>query len=298
MYIGKRREMLEKKSFLVCLLVCSMFVIQEAGAQNYWGDSHIQPLQKNPNVFKPKQMASPLPKKVVELPDVPDIKDDAQYKVVPPVKTSKNPSPVLELGAKSEKIPVGTKLKIVFNSNLNAKKSREGDPFSATIKDDIYVDGNLIMPAGTLIRGRVGKVKKPRLFSRSGSMVLNFDHIVTPLGSELNLDLDLSNKNNIDKKGALVANQGLGEAIKDSAASGYNTAKTITKAGYNAGMAAGKVPVVATTPAAAAVGTLAGSSVFVTKSALAIFKKGGNPVITSGDQLEIMFSEDMDIPVN
>jgi hypothetical protein len=277
-------------------------------AQNYWGDNHIQPLTENPN---PVIKQAP-PKHVVELPDVPALPKGQQVinnqnEKLPevyeydlssmPAETSSK-SPVLELGASSEKVPVGTKLDIVLNTNLNAKKNKEGDPFSATIKNDVMANNNVVMPAGTLIRGRIGKVKKPGFFSKSGSVILNFDHIVTPLGKHITLDVDLSNENQINKKGALVGGHGFAGALKDSAKAGFKTTKVVTKAGYDVGMAAGKVPVVATAPVGAAVGTLAGTTVFATKSAIAIFNKGGNLKLNSGDMLEITFSEDIDVPVN
>lgn len=269
-----------------------------AYSQNYWGEGYNQNLS-NPSIQSYEETIEIIPPKpVTELPDMPEIDPVKEPAPQPRVLHSSPSSPVLELGAKSEKIPLGTKLKIAINTDLNAKDNKEGDPFSASIRDNVMVDGNIVMPAGTLIRGRVGKIKKPGMFSKSGSILLNFDHIVTPLGKQITLDLDLSGANNINKQGALIANKGLGDAIKESAKSGYNTTKAVTKAGYDAGMAAGKVPVVATVPVSAAVGTLAGTTVFATKSTIAIFKKGGNPVLNSGDEIEILFSDDLDVPVN
>lgn len=264
-----------------------------AQAQNYWGDGYVQPLNSKPETTPNNPSV-----KVTSLPDVPDVTSVNDNNTVNNSKSSPNKSPVLELGTSTEKIPVGSKLLIVLNNNLNSKKSHEGDPFSATVKEDLLIDNNVVLPVGTLIRGRVGKVKKPGLFSKSGSLFLNFDHIVTPLGKQVTLDVDLSSANKTNKRGALVANGGLGQAIKDSAKSGYNTTKVITKAGYDFGMAAGKVPVVATLPASAAVGTVAGTTVFATRSTIAIFKKGGNPVVNTGDSLEINFAEELDVPVN
>lgn len=292
------------KKYLFALAIISILVVNSNGAmaQNYWGDGSDDFLDDDSSRTvkeAPLEEDKPEPpKKILELPDVPD-SPEVEKPVSPKYESkSSNSSPVLELGASTEKIPLGKKLKIVMNTNINAKKNKEGDPFSASVKEDILVDNKLVIPAGTLIRGRVGKVKKPGVFSKSGSIILSFDHIVTPLGKEITLDLDLSNANKINKKGALVAGDGFGGAIKDSAASGYNTAKTITKAGYDLGMAAGKVPVVATAPVGLALGTVAGTTVFATKSTIAIFKKGGNPVLNSGEDLEIMFADDLDIPVN
>ncbi|MEW5820721.1 MAG: hypothetical protein AB1782_11060 [Cyanobacteriota bacterium] len=293
---------------VVISIVLSLILIQFSSvySQNYWGEGYKQSLNENPNSSidnlegfqSPSLEYDTKEKKVVELPDVPDVPDAPVSVDSESIKSRSPSSPILELGASTEKIPVGTKLNIVLNNNLNAKKSKEGDPFSANIKSDVLVEGKLIIPAGTLIRGRIGKVKKPRIFSKSGSIVLNFDHIVTPLGKQITLDMGLSQKNKINKKGALVANEGFGEAIKESAKSGINTTKTITKASYDVGMAAGKVPVVATVPAGAAIGTVAGTTVFATKSAIAIFQKGGNPIFNSGDELEVLFSEELDLPVN
>lgn len=281
-----------KNSIIIILFIGFILLNAEYScAQNYWGEGSVQPLDQNPN---PE----------VLLDNTNQINKPIQSEPVKPSPTvtksvsSSSESPTIELSTSSEKIPSGTKLSIVMKTNLNAKKSKEGDPFSAIIKEDVIVDNNLILPAGSLMRGRVDKVKKPGIFSKSGSILLNFDHIVTPLGKQVNLDIDLSKANNINKEGAIIANKGFSEAIKESARSGYETTKSITKAGYDAGMAAGKVPVVVTTPVAAAAGTLTGTTVFATKSTIAIFKKGGNPIINPGDTLEINFSDELDVPVN
>lgn len=282
---------MKKNILIISFISICLLNVGKANAQNYWGDGNVQPLDKNPNPEILLDNTTQSPEFVKPEPVQP-----APSEAKPASNASA--SPMIELSTSSEKIPSGTKLSITMKTNLNAKKSKEGDPFSAMIKEDVIVDNNIILPAGSLIRGRVDKVKKPGIFSKSGSILLNFDHIVTPLGKQVNLDIDLSKANNINKAGALIANKGFTEAIKESARSGYDTTKTITKAGYDAGMAAGKVSIVATVPAAATVGALAGTTVFATKSTIAIFKKGGNPIINPGDILEINFADELDVPVN
>lgn len=286
---------------LFLILLLSLFQANNAIAQNYWGDGSIQDVNASPN----PEIVNPEEKKVTDLPEV-DVPDEDAPSLKPKINLGENDKQIepsnkaslIELGIKSEKLPVGTKLAIVLNTNLNAKKTKIGTPFSATIDTDVTVDGDIVIPAGSLIRGRIGKVKKAGMFSKSGSMLLSFDHIVTPLGKQITLDVDLSKANNINKKGELIASKGFVGEIKDSAKAGYNTAKTATKTGYDLGMAAGKVPVVVTVPVGATLGGIAGTTVFATKSAIAVFKKGGNPIINSGDKLEINFTEDLDIPVN
>lgn len=213
-------------------------------------------------------------------------------------KQAKQEQDVLSGGIAVEKIPVGTKLNIEFNNYISAKTSQEGDAFSATIVEDVSSGESVILPAGTLIRGRVGDVKKPGIFSKSGAVKLDFDHIITPLGKQIALDVDLSEANKTNKKGALIASPGFKGEVKQNFSQGVDITKKTTGAGYRAGMKAGVVPVVATVPVTAVAGSVAGSAVFVSKSAIAIFKKGGNPIIQSGDTLEIDFSDDIDLPVN
>jgi hypothetical protein len=304
----KEEDCVRSNIVAIIALVILIQFNNPADAQNYWGDKHVQPLSSNPN---PVIDIIP-PKEVKELPDVPEVPvpDSGQSSQISSKQqvyehNDKNiaaspskSSQMLELGAKAESVPAGTKLDIAINNNLDARKTNEGDPFSATIKSDVIVNGEIVLPAGTMIRGRVGKVKKPGMFSKSGSILLNFDHIITPLGKQIILDVDLAQAPNVNKKGEIVGGEGFIGAIKDSASSGYNTTKAVTKAGYNAGMAAGKVPVVATVPVSAAIGTVAGTTVFATKSAIAIFNKGGNPKVNSGQVMEITFTDSLDMPVN
>lgn len=290
---------MKQKLKILILMMFFLFPAVETRAQNYWGDGHKQPINDNTE----NQTDNSSKYKINQLPDIPE------EKLYIPQEKNNNPKektvavnpinvPVFELETKTRKIPIGSKLKLAMNSSLNAKISKEGDPFSALIQQDVVIDNNILIPAGTIIRGRVGKVKKPGIFSKSGTIMLNFDHIVTPLGKQIMLDADLSRENRINNKGEIIASQGFKQEIKDNAKEGVDIMKSVTSTAYNVGMDAGKVPVVVTAPAGALVGSLAGTTVFATKSAISIFKKGGNPVIMPGDTLEINFSEELDVPVN
>jgi hypothetical protein len=52
-------------------------------------------------------------------------------------------------------IPAGTTLTVRLGNALGSKISSPGDSFSATLTSGITVDGNIVMPAGTPVRGTV-----------------------------------------------------------------------------------------------------------------------------------------------
>lgn len=284
-----------KKSALTIIIILLSFNTNYSSAQSYLENSNKQSSneqqQSSDNTTKANSLEDNA-YKITELPDIPnnEIKEDTN-------STTQASSP-MELSIKTERLTSGTKLKIIMNTILNAKVNREGDPFSAIVKDDVIVNNEIIIPSGTLIRGRVEKVKKPGLFHKSGSIYLNFDHIVTPLGKQLRFDAGLEKSDKVNNNGVLSGGKNLSETIIENAISSFDTTKTITKAGYDIGMTAGKVPVIVTAPAGAAIGGITGTTIFATKTTIALFKKGGNIIVNPGELFEVNFLEDIDVPVN
>jgi hypothetical protein len=58
------------------------------------------------------------------------------------------------------------------------------------------------------------------------------------------------------------------------------------------------VPVIATVPVAATVGTVGGGSYFLAKTVISIFQKGDDVLIAPGKLYEIRLTQPLDIPVN
>ncbi len=63
-----------------------------------------------------------------------------------------------------------------------------GDPLSADLQEDIFLEGNLILPRGSLFLGRVSKVIAPARFGKAGQLELSFDRLLLPSGETILLN--------------------------------------------------------------------------------------------------------------
>lgn len=212
-------------------------------------------------------------------------------------------SSALQVQAGSQKVPAGTMLTIAFNTPMDSRVSNAGDPFTGFINHDFSVAGlngarRIILPAGTIIRGRIQEVKRPSYFSRGGSIFLNFDHVVLPSGEQLPLVLNLSTENTtVNKSGALYMDPGIGKKVEKGFEQGRQTFSSITEGGYQAGkQVAGGLGTLVTVPAAVLGGAVAGTGVTTGKAVVAVVGKGDSAVIKPGDTVTIDFGGSFNLP--
>ena len=79
-------------------------------------------------------------------------------------------------------VPEGTIISMRLDRTLNSRTSRVGDRFTATVTTPVIVDGNTVIPAGSIIEGRITEVTPAKRMSKSGTIALDFDEIVLPNG--------------------------------------------------------------------------------------------------------------------
>lgn len=78
------------------------------------------------------------------------------------------------------KVEKGTEIRLKLQSDLSTKTAKAGDRFTATVLQPIYVDNQLVIPAGTTVNGMVGAVVGTRhfaLFHGQAAMSLNLRNI-------------------------------------------------------------------------------------------------------------------------
>lgn len=68
-------------------------------------------------------------------------------------------------------------LKIKLVTPLNSRTSRQGDVVVFQTVDDIYVDGNLVIPKGAQGVGKVNKVEEAKNFGRNAELEVSFDTV-------------------------------------------------------------------------------------------------------------------------
>lgn len=198
--------------------------------------------------------------------------------------------------ARTKRIPAGTVFQLEFLQPVSTFSGCEGDSFVATMKNELATGSNVILPTGSVVRGSVAKVNTAKRFSRGAKLYLDFDHIVTPNGRQIPLDLAVCQFDNIYYDGSLYKNLGYGEAVQKN----YERAVEITKNSTNYGLKAGEsAPGIQylTAPLCAVGGFLGGVGYWVGDGIADMFRKGKDVYINKGDVLTVKLLNPIDVPV-
>jgi len=194
-------------------------------------------------------------------------------------------------------VPVGTKIPIVMDTAVDSDTSQEGDEFSARTSEDLTIDGNTAVPAGSIIKGRIATLNAPRALNRSGSVALKFDNITTPDNRQIPLVATI-----VARGGVVHAKRGLrdvaigagtialpialGLAIGALAGKSNNTTNSTTTTTSTSSSKISK-------GSAAMIGAGVGLAIGV---AVLLAKHGKKIEVRPGDELKIELAEDLRMP--
>jgi len=195
-------------------------------------------------------------------------------------------STALKADLASTTLPVETRLRLVLETPVDAKTSTPGNIFEAHVKDDLFVGSTLLLPRGSIVRGRVFEVTKPRLLSRAAKIGLKLEQIVTPTGEVIPLDAALEfQKGLTNQKGQFDPGTNFGTRVEGNLKSvtGMNSTGTARGALIAANVATLGAPAIAT-----AIGG----------SAIAIFRSGDNVSLGVGQELEVLLTNDLGLQIN
>jgi hypothetical protein len=109
-----------------------------------------------------------------------------------------------------ETLPAGTACKILLLGDVSASKSKPGDVVKARLLEPVFLNARVVLPAGSLIEGRVVKKTPPRWGSRAGSLSLTFTGLTLPGGNFIPIaasltgaELDRRSHTKMDAEGQL-----------------------------------------------------------------------------------------------
>ena len=134
------------------------------------------------------------------------------------------------------------------------------------------------------------------MLSRGAKLYLDFDHVVTPSGRQIPLDLAVAKFDNIYYDGGLYKNLGYGEAVQKNYEKGLEIAKSATEYGMKAGDSSPGLQYI-TTPFCAIGGFFGGLGYFIGDSVADMFRKGQDVYINTGDKMNVKLVNPIDIPV-
>lgn len=101
-------------------------------------------------------------------------------------------------------LQTGTKIRVRMDNEINSKVSSENDTFTVKISEPLKVRESVVLPIGTIIEGRVTKVKRAALGGKSGSLEVSFETLRSPDGAKQKIEGVLVNRLNAES--SLTAN--------------------------------------------------------------------------------------------
>ncbi|HSE37891.1 MAG TPA: peptidoglycan-binding protein, partial [Blastocatellia bacterium] len=84
-------------------------------------------------------------------------------------------------------LPADTVINVQMNGTLSSRTAHVGDKFTATVTVPVYANGRTVIPAGSIIEGRVTQVTPAKRMNRSGTIAIDFDDLVFPNGASVGL---------------------------------------------------------------------------------------------------------------
>ena len=112
-------------------------------------------------------------------------------------------------------IPAGTELQLVLESGLSSATSHVGDPVTARVARATSPDGRVLLPGGTVLKGRVYRADAAGRVKGKSRLAVDFDRIVVR-GVEHRLDttaIDIEGPDSHGRDAAIIGGSTVGGAI-------------------------------------------------------------------------------------
>jgi len=199
--------------------------------------------------------------------------------------------------ARTARIPAGTTFNLQLMQTIDTLANQEGDICNFVLLNDQKYQNNVVLPAGSVVRGCVSKVKMAKRCSRGAVLYIDFDHIVTPTGRQLPLSLGFVGLPNVTYDGGIYNNKGYGEAVQKNWEKCVDITKVSTNYGLKAGESAPGIQYL-TCPVCALGGGIGGAAYLVGDSVADLFKKGEEVTFPKGTMFITRLTQPIDVPVN
>jgi hypothetical protein len=213
---------------------------------------------------------------------------------VPSVRTA------YKVSSATQKVAKGTILKLTLTTVLDSRSARIGESFTALVAEDLYgTKGDILLPRGTTLRGRISDVYSQGFFGKGGFLTLAFDWVTLPTGKEVPVEIEITPLTGfLNPSGQLYKDPGYTQkALKDLDKSGDILTDT-TRQSYEYGKSLGS-PVLGAlfTPLGVIGGTVLGGGYAVGKLTYHAIAKGDPTVIQPNEVLFTEFTKETALPV-
>src|SRR5580700_9485178 len=92
-------------------------------------------------------------------------------------------------------VPAGTALMVRLETTLATFSNKAGDRFQARLTQAVVLNGKTLIPAGTMVEGRVTKVDEPRRIAGKPTIGIPPEALILPTGERFFLDATLVDTN-------------------------------------------------------------------------------------------------------
>lgn len=179
-------------------------------------------------------------------------------------------------------VNAGEVLRVRMNQTISSETARVGDQFSTTVVDPVYAGGVEVIPAGSVVTGRVATVDRASRKSKAGSIGVHFIALRMPTGITRTINGDLT-----DRSGSDINSDNEGEVSGDSA-----TKRNVVFIGGGAATGA-LIGAIAGGGKGAGIGALIGGGL---GTAGALFSKGHEAVVKSGTEFGVVLNQTLSLP--
>ena len=179
-------------------------------------------------------------------------------------------------------VNAGEVLRVRMNQTISSETARVGDQFSTTVVDPVYAGGVEVVPAGSIVSGRVTTVDRASRKSKAGSIGVHFVAVRLPTGITRTLNGDLT-----DTSGGEMNADNEGEVSGSSA-----TKRNVVFIGGGAATGA-LIGAIAGGGKGAGIGALIGGGL---GTAGALFSKGHEAVVKSGTEFGVVLNQPLSLP--
>ena len=102
-------------------------------------------------------------------------------------------------------IPTGTRIHVRMDNEINSKVSSENDTFTVKISEPLKVRESVVLPIGTIIEGRVTKVRRAAIGGKSGSLEVTFETLRSLDGGKQKIEGALVNRLTVESSSTATA---------------------------------------------------------------------------------------------
>jgi hypothetical protein len=180
-------------------------------------------------------------------------------------------------------VPTGTVIPVNLTSRISTKHAKEGDGIYAQTASPIVVNNEILIPAGSFVRGKISHVKQPGRIKGRAELTFSFQNMTLPTGASFEIYASLGGTGGtVERKGEATVVRDKGddgeEVLTDSAKGGGTGA--VVGAVYSGGVG-GAVK-------GAAVGAAAGAA---GSGLAALIRRGDALILDPGTMIEIVLDQ-------